>query len=283
MKVNKFLKIILVFVCLFSFIAVHAEEELTTTDNNQVNVVEEKDNKSYVNENTNFAVYIDDQKDLLTDIQEKSLVDDMKGITDFGNAIFVSIDCTTSTSVCANNYYHQLVGAESGTMFMIDMNDRMLYIFSDGKIYDVVTRPKAEVITDNTYRYASNGDYYGCASTAFNQINQLLVGEKIAEPMRYITNGLFAIFLGFLLCFSFIMASSKMNKNTRILKNNYIKSLELTNFVATITGHHTVYNPPSDSGGSSGWSSGGGGGFSGGGGGFSGGGGHSGGGGGHHF
>ena len=48
-------------------------------------------------------------------------------------------------------------------------------------------------ITDNTYTYATNKDYYGCASYSFKQINTILSGGKIAEPMRYTSNIFIAI------------------------------------------------------------------------------------------
>ena len=157
------------------------------------------------------------------------------------------------------------------SLFLIDMKNRYIYIFSDGENYNTITSDKAEIITDNVYRYASRGDYYECASRAFHQINTLLLGGKISEPMRIITNVLLSLYIGFFICFLFALVTFNAKKDNYLLSGNYVKAFAMANFAAAVVGTHKVYNPPSDSG--SGFSGGGGGGFSGGGGGFSGGGG----------
>ena len=42
------------------------------------------------------------------------------------------------------------------------------------------------------YKYASRGDYAGCAVSAFNQMNKVLKGENVKGPMRVISNALLA-------------------------------------------------------------------------------------------
>ena len=250
-------------------------------------------NPLFINKETNYSVVMDDRENLLSDEEETNLLSYMTSLTKYGNAAFVSIKCDSMTSSCANSYYHEVFKQNSGTIFMIDMNHRIIYIFSDGANYNMITDNKAEIITDNVYTYASAGDYYSCAQKAFKQIGTVLDGGKILEPMRYITNMFLALFLGFLICFVIVIITS-LNKKTSIRdkRKNYIYNLALANFVATENGTTKVFNPVIDSStGSSGFSSGGGGfsggGFSsGGGGGFSSGGGggsSSGGGGGHGF
>ncbi len=265
MKVNRFLKIFIVIVGVLSFINVYADDTLDSNLNNTI--VDNNDPSSnivYHNETTGFNSIIIDEEDLLSDGQEKLLANEMSPLTEHGGIAFVSTKCSYSTDSCTRDYYRKLFNYDSGTVFLIDMNNRYIYIFSDGYNYSVITSAKAEIITDNVYKNASFGDYYGCASKAFSQMNTLFSGGKIAEPMRYIVNGLLSLFLGFLLCFLIAAFSFNSKKNTRILNNNYVKSLAISNFVAVVSGHHTVYNPPSSSSG---------GGFSGGGGGGSGGGG----------
>ena len=251
-------------------------------------------NPSYTNENTNYQVIMDDRENLLSQDEENRLFNRMIPLTKYGNVAFVSISCSTSTSSCANDYYHALFKQDSGTIFMIDMKNRMIYIFSDGANYNLITDDKAEIITDNIYTYASAGNYYECADKAFEQIGTILDGGKILEPMRYITNMFLALFLGFLICFVIVIITSLNKKTSKYeRRKNYIYNLAIANFLATENGTTKVFNPVIDSTTSSGFSSGGGGGFSsggfssgGGGGGFSGGGGgggHSGGGGGHGF
>ncbi|MBQ6538971.1 MAG: TPM domain-containing protein [Bacilli bacterium] len=286
MKVNKILKVLIVFVGLFTFINVYAVEDfilgndnsnVTVTDNNVDTTDTITDNNySYTNEKTSYKALIIDEKDLLSEDEEKSLTDDLRPLTEKGHIAFISTDCPGDTASCARSRYHELFNTDSGTIFLIDMENRYLYIFSDGANYKVITSSKAEIITDNVYRYASKEDYYECAHRAFYQMNTLLNGGKISEPMRHITNALLSLYIGFLVCFIFALVTFNSKRDFNLVSENYVKDLALAGFVATVVGTRKKYNPPVDSG--SGFSGGGGGGFSGGGGG-----GFSGGGGGHGF
>ena len=230
-------------------------------------------------EKTTNKLIIEDDANLLSEEEEKRLEDVMSPLTEYGYIVFKSIDDNDlSVEAYAANYYYNHFGNESGTMFLIDMDNRKIYICSAGSNYEVITDKKAEIITDNVYRYASDGDYYGCAEKAFMQIDNLLSGQKIAEPMRYISNVVISLVLGFLLTFMYVLTTMRIKKASRKkILNASEASVVFANVVGTKTGTHKVYSPveSSSSGGSSG------GGFSGGGGG--GGGGFSGGGGGHSF
>lgn len=237
--------------------------------------IEDKEEKEATSEKSEFGfqLIIDDQADLLTDEEEAKLKEEMVKLTEFGNIAFVSINSnSTSTSYFADSYYHSHFGTDSGSIFLIDMANRQIYIFSDGYNYSVITNSKADIITDNIYKYASNKEYYECASSAFDQMNTLLSGGKIFEPMRHLSNGVIAIVVAFFINFIIVLINSSTKKasNNEILKTCDI-SFNASNIVGRKTGTHSVYSPQSS--GSSGGSSGGGGG----------GGGHSGGGGGHSF
>ena len=228
--------------------------------------------ENYVNENTNYSVVIEDDANLLTSEELEQLKTDMIPLTDYGNIIFKTIsDNPTSTSYYAESYYHEKFGTASGTVFLIDMDNRMIYIFSDGANYNVITTNKANIITDNVYRYASDGDYYECARVAFEQMNTILNGGKIAEPMRHISNILIAITCAFFINFIVVLVNSSIKKarHTEILANCDI-NFTVSDVRVVKTGQHREYSPvESSSGGSSGGGGGGGGGSSGGGGGHS--------------
>ena len=229
----------------------------------------------YNNSETGYDVIIEDDAELLTEDEMAILYEEMIPLTQYGNIIFKSINYNDSTtSYYASNYYHEKYGTESGTILLIDMDNRIIYIFSDGNNYKYITNSKATIITDNIYTYASDEDYYECASIAFEQILTTLEGGKIAEPMRYISNALISITCAFFVCFIFVLVNTNIQKASKedILKNCNI-AFNMSDVNASKTGQRRVYSPQ-DSGGSSG----GGGGSSGGGGGGS-----SGGGGGHSF
>ena len=130
----------------------------------------------YKNSETGWQVIVDDRADLLTDEEESRLASEMEPVTAYGNAAFISCYASGSTSSYAKDLYRDLFGSDSGTIFMIDMENRNIWIQSNGAIYRTITKSYANTITDNVYKYASRGDYYGCASNAFSQICTLLEG-----------------------------------------------------------------------------------------------------------
>ncbi len=219
---------------------------------------------------TEYAVIIEDDADLLSPEEEAGLESIMYGITAYGNVAFKSIDENdSSTESFIKNYYASRFGSDSGTVFLIDMDNRNIWIHSNGAIYKVITGSYADTITDNVYTYASDADYYGCASKAFEQILTLLEGQKIAQPMKYISNAFLAFILGLLITYFIIKIMSSAGKpNEKELLGATRNGFQFENL--TVKHSHTTrrYDPPSSGGG------GGGGGRSGGGGG-GGGGGHS--------
>lgn len=230
--------------------------------------------KTSISEETHgHTLLIEDDAKLLTEEEVKKLKEKMKPLTKYGHIVFKSISTNPkySTKEFANDYYYSKFGNESGTIFIIDMDKRMIYIVSAGENYKHITDSKADIITDNIYKYATRKEYYECAEKAFEQIGIVLDGGKIAEPMRHASNVVIAIVLAFFINFFIVLNASKLKKasNSEVLKNCDI-AFEAGNVDGRKTGTHKVYSPPSSSssGGSSG-GGGGGGGFSGGGGGHS--------------
>ena len=142
---------------------------------------------------TDLSPVIRDDLDLITDAQEALLREEMLKVSPYGRPVFWTTDERGEAAAKAERFYRSVNGKMSGVLFMIDMKTRMLYIFSDGAVYRTVTRAQARTITDNVYRYASREDYSACALEAFRQINALLAGEKIARPMKIVSNALLSL------------------------------------------------------------------------------------------
>ena len=279
MKVNKkYLLLVILAIFTFGFTNVYAYEitDFTVTEDSNEIVVEpttpviDTNEYKYINPETNFTATIDDQSNLLSVEERLKLFEEMKPLTQYGHIGFVSTSSNSSSvEYFADSYYHSHYGTESGTIFIIDMSNRKIYIFSDGANYNRVTSAKAYSITDNTYTYATNKDYYGCASYSFKQIGIILEGGKIAEPMRYASNIFIALTLSFFFSFLYIMSKSKIAKaSDRTIVNACEIDFKIGDSSAVKTGQHRVYSPQS-SGSSGGGGGGGGGGSSGGGGGHS--------------
>lgn len=225
-------------------------------------------------------IVIRDDADLLTDEEERSLYDHMIPITRYGGAAFyTSAYVPGSTPDYARDRYRENFGKQSGTIFVIDMDNRYIYIFSDGRIYDTVTKAKAETITDNVYLYARRAEYYECAARAFDQIATILDGNRIPQPMKHISNALLSLAFSLITVFIVANARTRMKKDDEMqVYNDMVRRRFSVGSVAESTLIETKRSRHYEG------SSGGGGGFSGGGGGSSGGGGgSSGGGGGHGF
>lgn len=248
----KYLKSALVFLCIILLFPANAHAQ-----------------EAFSNSDTSYRVVMQDDADLLTDSEEKALVEVMKPITAYGNVAFVSTDYNSSSADSyAKSVYRDFFGTKSGTVFLIDMDNRMIYIFSDGKIYRTITKSYANTITDNVYRYASSKNYFACAAKAFEQINTLLAGGRIMQPMKYISNALLAVILGILInYFRILFWHSKSKPKTEDIVDNMDHYVNFTNTNYKLLSSRKYYHSSDSGGGSSG--GGGGGGSSGGGGGHS--------------
>ena len=221
----------------------------------------------YTNPQTGYCVYIDDAEGLLTDSEKAQLIEDMKPVTEYGNAGFVSCDNNSvSTKKYSEDRYASVFGSESGSLLVIDMGMREFYIKNNGEISKVITNAYSNTISDNIYKYASDRYYYKFAATCFLQEMELLRGGRIAQPMRYISAGLIALILGLMINFLILRAVTLPGKASphEVIDAARVDFI-LRNPQSRLTNSTRVYSPIRSSGGGGGGSRGGGG-FSGGGG-----------------
>lgn len=226
----------------------------------------------YTNPDTGYRVVVEDSADLLTEEERDSIAETMKEITAYGNVAFLTVNENySSAESLARSYYMDQFGTDSGTLFLIDMDNRKIWIHSDGAVYRTVTTAYANTVTDNVYRYASREDYYQCSEEAFEQINALLKGQKIARPMKYISNVFLALILALLLNFALVSRLTKLRKPAKdSILSGAQKRFFFTQPGAEFLSETKIYSPiesGSDSGGSGSDSGGGGGSSSSGGGG----------------
>ena len=233
------------------------------------------DDSYYYNSATGYEAVIEDDAELMTDAEHKQLLAKMQEITKYGNVMFKSIDYnSTTTKDYVKNLYRNRYGSESGTIFIIDMDNRNIWIHSNGRIYSTITNSYSDTITDNVYSYATGKKYYTCAYKVYEQELTLLQGRRISQPMKYISNALLAMVAALLINYAVVRIYSSNRKASRnsIMKGIFTNKA-FNNYRVDFSHQTKTYSPRSSDSGSSGGSSGGGGGSSGGGGG--GGGGHS--------
>ncbi len=209
----------------------------------------------YSNPDTGYRVQIADDADLLSESEETLLRQTMQPITAYGNAAFESIDTNyTSAELYAQSSYEKTFGNASGILFLIDMDNRYIYMYSDGLIYQTVTKDEMDTITDNVYSYASDKDYYKTASKAFEQVYALLEGRDIPRPMKYIGNAVFSIMIGMLIAFIIVSINSSLKSaSVREMLASAARSVEITDPSEVFDKETKRYSPveSSSSGGSS--------------------------------
>lgn len=235
-------------------------------------IVEAHADVVYINEDNGYEVIIEDDAGLLSWEERIKLQEDMEKITEWGNVAFKTIDDNiyVETKYYAEAYYNDTFGGSSATVFLIDMDKRNIWIYSGGKIYKTITKSYAYTITDNVYRYASDGKYYECSSEAFKQIYALLNGQKIAQPMKYISNAFLAVILALIINYFIVR---KFSSPQKVKRQELLRSMMYHCAVnepnANFKYQTKKYDPPSSSSHGSSGGGGGGGGHSGGGGGHS--------------
>lgn len=224
----------------------------------------------YENPDTGYVVFVDDAAELLTQEELAALTGQMREITAHGNAGFkTTAENAVSTGFYAENCYRSMFSVQSGILFLIDMDNRNIWIYCDGAVYRTITESYADTITDNVYRYASRGDYYECASRAFEQAAVLLDGYRIAQPMKYVCNALLALILALLVNFVLVNLFSRARKTEeKELLAHTLNYFSNTDPTVCYQSQNRVYDPrTSGHSGGGGGRGGGGGGRSGGGGG----------------
>lgn len=219
------------------------------------NVAQADDTTSYTNSETGYEAIIVDEADLLTEDEEQELMETyMEPVTTYGNVVFYSSSSyNSSTSKTAENKYLDLFGNTSGTLFFVDMYNRYIYIFNHNDVADIITSSYSDTITDNVYKYASDGDYLSCAGKAFEQEYTLLEGGKIAQPMKHICNVLIAILLGFLLNYIVlkVMSHSSEASASELLLGAKVDA-HVENLDINFTNQTRTYSPQSSGGGGGG-------------------------------
>ena len=171
-----------------------------------------EDGVVYENADSGFKAYILDDIDLLTPQEEADLLEEMKPITEFGHIIFWSTEEPTDGREIkqAQLKRRELTLFDSAGILAINMNARKITFQSYGRIYSIVSKSLARSITDNVSRYATRGDYYACAANAYQQVYTLMDGNRISEPMRYMSSACIALMLGLLIA-SLVVFGKKQN------------------------------------------------------------------------
>ena len=173
-------KTILILLCLSISTALFSEPQSTGLTNSNGQNDDLKNYRLYSNDETGYDALINDDAKLLSDWEKDELIKDMAPITQWGNVYFQTVDDYFNMSpeeLSANLYEYMFGYNASGVIFLIDMYQRWIYIYSDGEMYKAIDSDYAQFITDNIYKMATNAEYYSCALSAFTMIQMKLTGK----------------------------------------------------------------------------------------------------------
>lgn len=218
----------------------------------------------YTDPDTGYVVRIEDDAGLLTVEEEAALAESMQAITAYGSVALKTVSHNNTTAEeYLKAYYREQFGTDSGIIFLIDMANRKVWLRDDGRIERTIGSAYLDTIADNCYRYASAGDYYACAEEVFSEIETLLAGGRIAQPMKYISNALLALTAALLINFCILKKGTAQiipDRKKLLAKTKHHINLEnpRAEFIKT-TKKYSPRNSDSGGGSSSGGGGGGGG------------------------
>ena len=173
---------------------------------------------SYTDPDTGYAVIINDEAGLIDEADMPRIESAMKNITAYGNAGFYTTDYnSSSTEALAKSAYRSWFGTNSGVLFVIDMDNRNIWIWANGAANRVINKEWADIITDNTYTYAKKGLYADCAEETFKQIGARLQGEKVNNPLKIGTSALLSVLISLAAIIIVLMRLNKKKQNPDML------------------------------------------------------------------
>lgn len=223
--------------------------------------------------NDKYRVILVDEIDLLTEDEEKRVQEAMMPISKGGDVLFCAIRQNGDTNILASRMFDKYISKQTdanGILFLIDMHQRNIYIYSRGNMERIITRSDAYNITADNSRYATTGKYADCAVNVFSTIAGIMEGEtnSALSTVRIFCDVLTAAIVGLLIAYCFISSvqiQHVKNKGTLTNVRNICVKVHLTDAEFTCLGREYIDRSSSGSGGGgSSGSSGGSGGSSGG-------------------
>ncbi len=221
---------------------------------------------------------------LLSDQEETLLYNKAVKFVEENNLDVVIVTINDNNKISARDYaddfydynYFGTGTTHDGLLFLIDMDNREMWISTTGQGQRIYDDNRIDNILDYTYDKISKQDYYGCANVFLDKADALAKkgipssneNTYIDEDGDYIYTGDsyedkfpigFIIFASIIFTAIFILFKANKHRTVKKATNAmwYLRNLNITrredNFVTTHTSK--IYDPPSDSGSSGGGSS----------------------------
>ncbi|MBR4207604.1 MAG: TPM domain-containing protein [Lachnospiraceae bacterium] len=199
------------------------------------------------------SYYIDDELGLFEGEDMTGLYAVMEELCGYGNVLLLTAELKAgeTDSYCDREYVERF-GYTEGVVFLIDMGDRMLWFKGMEDTDKVITDSVCNTIMDNVYTYASEGDYVKVSEKAFEQALTVLKGNRIAQPLKYISNFFFAVTIAFIICFQILRKSVKTEETNPLdVFGHIVSSVTAAGIAKKLIDTKKRYIPPSSSSSSS--------------------------------
>lgn len=209
----------------------------------------------YVDPESGYGLTIMDDARLFSYDEETSIMASMMEFLEYGNAVVATTNENPFVGVkeLAIDYYDKAYGLKPGAIFLIDMDDREIFWYTEGDLYKDLSLQTAMAITDNVYTYAVDGDYAGCCEAAFEQATTVISGGKIANKMKYIGNALLAIMIALFLNYLYARKTSFIRPAVLVPEEIYESKKILRNVKETFVREVTFALPKRAVYGSTSW------------------------------
>lgn len=206
--------------------------------------------QSDTNEESGYRYVLDDRAGFIED--DKEILNLMKEMTQYCNVAVVTTRSHSyySTESYAVAMFESYFGdGADGVIFVIDRDLDEIYLASEGSMLRTLSNAKCRTICDNTYIYATEGhnyDYDTCCKETLTQVNTLLEGGRITQPMRYISSIFIALAIGMILCFLYVFKVSRVKKaSSQELFGAAFTNVQVYNQSVHYVGETKKYSPQS--------------------------------------
>lgn len=138
--------------------------------------------------------YVYDQADLLTDEEEEEIETLAEQYRERWNLNFLAVttadDEGKSSMEYADDFYDERfpdVSAEDGVLYLINMDNREIYLSTYGEVSRYLTDERIGVILDEAYEEIADGNYYGTFLTFFDETEYYLEQGIPSDQYNYDT------------------------------------------------------------------------------------------------
>ena len=119
-----------------------------------------------------------DEADLMTWDEENALQEALEKLRDRYGYDFLAVTCADAKGMSSMRYAEQSSltygGAEDGVVYLIDMDNRELYIATYGHMEYVLSDSRIESLLDSGYGYLTQGAYADCFSAMIRSTSRYL-------------------------------------------------------------------------------------------------------------